>query len=275
MTAQNNIEHHNNQIQEYTGDRNSTTSLVLSSESMESMLKVAGVMAQGAATVPKHLQGNQSDCLAVTMQAMQWKMNPFAVAQKTHIVNGALGYEAQLVNAVLQSSGAIEGRFYYEYEGEGNGLKCRVGALPAGESEIQWGEWLAKSSVTTQNSPLWKTNPKQQLGYLQVKNWARQYAPGAILGVYTPDELENIDPIDVTSRSSVVTEKKDPITTTISDQQAEQVRAALPAAGMDEAAFCEMARISCIEELQTVRFEGALNHVMNIAAQSDQQEAEA
>ena len=44
--------------------------------------------------------------------------------------------------------------------------------------------------MTTKNSPLWKTNPKQQLGYLQVKNWARLYCPGAILGVYTPDEFE-------------------------------------------------------------------------------------
>ena len=46
------------------------------------------------------------------------------------------------------------------------------------------------SMITTKNSPLWKTNPKQQLGYLQVKNWARQYCPGAILGVYSDDELE-------------------------------------------------------------------------------------
>jgi len=46
------------------------------------------------------------------------------------------------------------------------------------------------ANVTTRNSPLWKTNPKQQLGYLQVKNWCRLFAPGAILGVYTPDELE-------------------------------------------------------------------------------------
>ena len=40
-------------------------------------------------------------------------MNPFAVAQKTHVVNGSLGYEAQLVNAVVQASGAIDGRFHY------------------------------------------------------------------------------------------------------------------------------------------------------------------
>ncbi|SPX63869.1 Uncharacterised protein [Leclercia adecarboxylata] len=40
--------------------------------------------------------------MAIIMQAMQWGMNPYAVAQKTHLVNGVLGYEAQLVNADLQ-----------------------------------------------------------------------------------------------------------------------------------------------------------------------------
>jgi RecT family len=169
-----------------------SAALVLSPDRMRSMFQFAEMMARGVATVPKHLQGNAADCLAVTMQATQWGMNPFAVAQKTHVVSGTLGYEAQLVNAVVQSSGAIKGRFHYEYKGTGDSLECRVGAVPRGETAIAWGMWLASKSVTTKNSPLWKVNPQQQLGYLQVKNWARLYAPGAILGVYSADELADI-----------------------------------------------------------------------------------
>lgn len=190
----------------------SASALMLSNESMDKLIRVAELMASGRATVPKHLQGSVGDCLAVSMQALQWGMNPFAVGQKTHIVNGALGYEAQLVNAVVQASGAIEGRFHYEYEGKSPAVMCRVGAIPRGEKEITWGEWLCESSVTTKNSPLWKTNPKQQLGYLQVKNWARQYAPGAILGVYTPDELENTLPRDMGTAEVVSAWTPDQIT---------------------------------------------------------------
>lgn len=167
----------------------STGSLVMDIAGMERIYALAETMAAGRATVPKHLQNNPADCMAVVMQAVQWGMNPYVVAQKTHLVNGTLGYEAQLVNAVVQSSGAIVGRFHYEYQGEGQTLSCRVGAVIAGEQEITWNEWLCIKQITTQNSPLWKTNPKQQLGYLQVKNWARAYKPGAILGVYTSDEL--------------------------------------------------------------------------------------
>lgn len=168
----------------------SSTGLVLSNDTMEKAFRMAELMASGKSTVPRHLQGSPADCMAVTLQALQWNMSPFAVAQKTHIVNGTLGYEAQLVNAVLQSTGAIVGEFEYEYQGTGNDLQCRVGAIPRGKGAIKWGEWLSIKDVTTKNSPLWKTNPKQQMGYLQVKNWARAFKPGAILGVYTPDELE-------------------------------------------------------------------------------------
>ncbi|MGG8087143.1 recombinase RecT [Klebsiella aerogenes] len=171
-----------------------TAAAIFSPEGMNQLVRFAELMAQSKATVPQHLAGKPADCLAVTMQAAQWGMNPFAVAQKTHIVNGTLGYEAQLVNAVVQRSGAIKGRFHYEYKGEGSSLECRVGAVIRGEQEITWNEWLCISSVTTKNSPLWKTNPKQQFGYLQVKNWARAHTPGAILGVYTPDELQDAQP---------------------------------------------------------------------------------
>jgi hypothetical protein len=214
----------------------STTGLILDNNSMDSMVRMAELMAGGRATIPVHLQKNTSDCLAVVSQAMQWRMNPFAVAQKTHVVNGALGYEAQLVNAVIQSSGVTLGRFVYEWFGpweaiigktkvidmpakEGkkayqfrvpdydmraeNGCGIRVSATLKGESEPRVLELLLVQA-SVRNSPLWATDPKQQLAYLAVKRWTRLFAPDVILGVYTPDELEEIrrEPIDVTPRAS-------------------------------------------------------------------------
>jgi hypothetical protein len=179
--------------------------LLMDFEKIRAMQDLAKIMAEAKVTVPAHLAGKAGDCLAVVMQATQWGMNPFAVAQKTHVVNGTLGYEAQLVNAVVQASGAIVGRFHYEYQGEGANVACRVGAVIRGEKEITWNEFLSAATVTTKNSPLWKTNPKQQLGYLQVKNWARAYAPGAILGVYSDDELEAMPARDM-GNAEVVTD---------------------------------------------------------------------
>jgi hypothetical protein len=175
----------------------SCNSMLMDPNVMDRLDRLAETMCSGKVTVPAHLRGSKGDCFAIAMQAAQWGMNPFAVAQKTHLVNGHLGYEAQLVIAVVQASGAINSEFSYEYRGDGDAMECRVGAVLRGNSAITWGEWLRLSSVTTRNSPLWKTNPKQQLGYLQAKNWARLYAPGAILGVYSADELESGGEIDM------------------------------------------------------------------------------
>ncbi len=180
-----------------------TKAAIFSPTGLQKLQAFAEVMAQGKATVPQHLAGKPADCLAIALQAAQWGMNPYAVAQKTHLVNGTLGYEAQLVNAVITSSTAVQGRFKYEYGGDWDkfkpgaanasnerGLCVRVGAMLRGETEITWGEPLYMEYVTTRNSPLWKTAPKQQLAYLAVKYWARLYCPDVILGVYTPDEFE-------------------------------------------------------------------------------------
>lgn len=189
--------------------RTSSLALITNDGNMTRLMSLAKMMASSKVTVPKHLQGSEGDCMAIIIQATNWGMNPFSVAQKTHLVNGVLGYEAQLVNAVIGESGAIVGGFEYEYRGEGLSLECRVGAVMRGKSAITWGQWLRNGDVTTRNSPLWKTNPAQQLGYLQVKNWGRQYAPGAILGVYTTDELEVVPMKDVTPQpeSSAPAEK--------------------------------------------------------------------
>jgi hypothetical protein len=176
--------------------------IMLNPDLLSQAMVMAESMATSKVTVPDHLKGNVGDCYAIVLQSLQWRMNPFVVAQKTHLVSGKLGYEAQLVNALVQASGHIQNTFKYEYRGEGANLECRVGATLKGDAEITWGEWLSFGSVTTKNSPLWKTNPRQQMGYLQVKNWTRLYLPAAILGVYSDDELMDApapaEPKDIT-----------------------------------------------------------------------------
>ena len=51
---------------------------------------------------------------------------------------------------------------------------------------------MAQAGV--RNSPLWEQDPRQQLAYLCTKRWARLHAPDVLLGVYTPDELQETAP---------------------------------------------------------------------------------
>jgi hypothetical protein len=209
----------------------SSIALLMDDRSMDKLMRVADMMASARATVPKHFRGNPGDCLAVCMQAATWNMNPFAVAQKTFLVgdSGTLGYEAQLVSAVINNSGAVKDRFHFEWYGpwervigkftvkrsekgeyrvpgwsmaDEEGCGIRVWATIKGETEPrELSLLLAQARV--RNSTLWADDPKQQLAYLAQKRWARLYAPDVILGVYTPDEFEQPAPVDM-GRADVV-----------------------------------------------------------------------
>ena len=180
-----------------------TAAAIFSPEGMNQLVRFAELMSQGKATVPKHLEGKPADCLAVTMQAAQWGMNPFAVAQKTHVVNGTLGYEAQFVNAVVSSSSLLATRLNYRWSGDWsnvNGktdkspnLTVTVSAVLKGEAEPRE-LTISMAQAGVRNSPLWEQDPRQQLAYLCTKRWARLHAPDVLLGVYTPDELQETAP---------------------------------------------------------------------------------
>ncbi|SSH66807.1 recombinase, RecT family [Klebsiella pneumoniae] len=180
-----------------------TAAAIFSPEGMDRLVRFATLMADSKATVPAHLAGKPADCLAVTMQAAQWGMNPFAVAQKTHVVNGTLGYEAQLVNAVVSSSNLLATRLNYKWDGDWSKVSGKTDKSPSltvtvwatlkGESEPRT-LTISMAQAGVRNSPLWEQDPRQQLAYLCVKRWARLHAPDVLLGVYTPDELQEVAP---------------------------------------------------------------------------------
>lgn len=181
-----------------------TSALVLDPAAMQNMVAFADFMCKAVITVPKHLQGNSGDCLAITMQAMQWGMNPFAVAQKTHLVNGNLGYEAQLVNAVIINRAPIIGRPDYQWFGDWSkvdGKTCKdpnigvtVSVVLKGENQPRVLDVSFAQVGTTRNSPNWVNDPKQQIAYLAIKKLSRLHFPDVILGVYTEDELQDNTP---------------------------------------------------------------------------------
>jgi hypothetical protein len=150
--------------------------------------------------VPKHLRGKPADCLAVLLQAKRWgDMDPFAVAQKTYFVNDGMGYEAQLVNAIICSRAPIKARPDYRWSGEGDKRRCEVSCTFIGEDKPKVFE-AKMETITTKNSPLWKQQPDQQLAYFALRAWARIHCPDILLGVYTPEERREM--IDVTPPDS-------------------------------------------------------------------------
>jgi hypothetical protein len=198
-----------------------SVAMMMDSTKLQALVTFAELMSKSSVTVPKHFQGKPADCLAICMQSTQWGMNPFAVAQKTHVTQGgALGYEAQLINAAVIGSGRLVGRPDFEFIGDWNkilgrveerksdsggkyyvaawpkadenGLGVIVSALIAGEAEPRKVQ-IMMSQAYPRFSTQWATDPQQQITYLAVRKFARRYLPEVILGVYTKDELMDAD----------------------------------------------------------------------------------
>lgn len=152
-------------------------------------LSLADIMAK-ASLIPEHLRNKPGDCLLIVMQAQRWGMDAVSVAQCTSVVRGKLCYEGKLVAAALYAMGAIDGRLRYDFSGSGDARKVTVTGRPRGTGADQIVEGTAKDWATSNDA--WKRQQDDMLVYRGTRQWARRYAPEALLGVYTPDEIEEV-----------------------------------------------------------------------------------
>lgn len=174
---------------------------MLAFQNMAEVVRFAEIMARGGVAVPKHLRDNPGACLAVTMQAARWEMDPFSVANNSYSVSDRLAYEAKLIAAVVNTRAPIRRRPDYSYDGTGDTRTCTVSVeMKDGSTKVYTTPPFGR--ITPKNSPLWKTDPDQQQGYFAIRSWARRYAPEVILGVYDRDELDLAEPRDVTPPST-------------------------------------------------------------------------
>lgn len=162
-----------------------------------------------------------SNCFLVVNQAVRWGLDPFAVAQCVSVVHGKLCYEGKLVSAVLQAKLAIN--LHHTFIGAGEEMRIYLSDQPITEEVIELlkpgyrrndmrifdgsvGEWKTAGNGT----PWTPKNFPRMLIYRGTRDWCRIYEPALMLGVYTPDEMEDLEDTsryqrarDVTPRTSL------------------------------------------------------------------------
>ena len=158
--------------------------------------------------------------MAIIMQSARWNLDVLMVAQSTFCVNGIIGYEAKLIQAIVKSNGNI--RFTGEYYGdwskiEGNTktqFSTKKGKYGDYNTETELPNWTHKDELNVgyrimghfpdgtseeldvplvtckpRHSTNWTLNPKQQIHYTGVKRWVRQFAPHLAAGVKDYDDV--------------------------------------------------------------------------------------
>lgn len=151
---------------------------------------IAYLMAGSDKAVRKHLRNNPGACFGIVIQAVEWGLSPYAVANKSYEVNDQLAYESQLIQAVILRRAPIKGRIRFTYEGEGDQRVCIASATPLDGSDPVEYRTPVLARITPKNSPLWKNDPDQQLAYFAGRSLCRRHFPDVLMGIYDVDEIE-------------------------------------------------------------------------------------
>jgi hypothetical protein len=154
-------------------------------------LQFANVMASSKTGVPAHLRGDTGACLRIVLQAAEWRMSPFGVADKSYFIKDKIAFESQLIHGVVEARAPLQKRLRPSYEGEGPERVCIVTGYIKGEVDPLIYRSPMFKDIPTKNSPLWKGDPDQQQWHYSVRAWARRFVPDVLLGIYSRDELED------------------------------------------------------------------------------------
>ena len=200
-------------------------------ENYGQVMEFSKAMSTCRAGIPQWLRGSVGDCLMICTRALRWGMDPFFVAEKSFALQNKggevrVGYESQLVHAVIEALAPLKGRLRHEFRGEGDDTVCVVYGTFKGEDKPHEyvSELLGKrvkdigvnDKGNFRGSPLWLTKPRVQLFYDASRDWARINCPDVLAGVYTRDELPDHEPIDKTPEPS----KSDALAQRLKDNKA-------------------------------------------------------
>lgn len=219
-----------NGLQLTRGSDTSGVQIFNSPELMERAFHLAKVMATSKSMVPADLR-NEGDCLGIVFDSYAWQLNPFAVARKAYNIKGRLSYESQVLAAAINNSPDIDGDFKYEWFGDWSKVRNKFKILKNSEGkEYRVPDWKMEdeeglgvrvtakkvyedtpitrevylSECQTRNSTLWAVDPQQQICYTAQFKWVRLHTPHILLGAYTKEEAENMEPKDITPQRQSV-----------------------------------------------------------------------
>lgn len=164
--------------------------------SLDEVVRFATLMAQSGPAVKRDFRDKTGICVALTLQALRWEMDPYALQRHATVINDVIAYEAKVLMAVVDRYSGLTRPLSYEHVGEGHDRRCICKGWRQGTPEDEPLLYMSPriGGITPKNSPLWKTDPDQQLAYYAGRGWARRHGGAALLGLYDAEEAAQIDP---------------------------------------------------------------------------------
>ena len=172
-------------------------------------LQRLGAMFAASDLVPKHYKNQIANCTIGIAAAIRLQIDPLMFLQKTYIVQGRPGMEAQLAIALVNSRGRLKTGLHYRLDGEGDDRGCVAWGVDKDTGETLEGHrvtirmarddgWYGdaegwKEGQNGKYRSKWYTLRDLMLTYRSATFFARVHRPESLLGFALLDELEDIE----------------------------------------------------------------------------------
>jgi hypothetical protein len=155
--------------------------------------------------LPPHLHNNAPVMAGILEIAARFNLSPFLLGSKTYVQGGRLCFESQAFGAILYASKLLLGRLRFEFQGEGDDMTCTVSGRFRDDPDVVYsatspplkqihpGTTQKDGKTFVKGSQLYEKDPEQQMAYFAQRRWARRHAPDIVMGMYTPEEIDEID----------------------------------------------------------------------------------
>lgn len=184
-------------------------------EQYNHLFKVAQQISSSS-IIPKHFQGNASNCFIALVRAEKMNIDPFWFMEQTYVVHGKLGVQAKLVIALINKSNIFKGRLVFELTGEDKNRSCICkGILRENGMEVsqevsyqmavkngwtapvpvyEWDESVKKKVKTSKTTPSkWDMLTDLMLQYRSASFLGNVYCPDVLGGMTVIEESETFN----------------------------------------------------------------------------------
>lgn len=173
--------------------------------------------------IPRDYQGNPSNCLIAVEMSARMNASPMMVMQHLFVVNGRPAWSSQWIVAMINQSRKYKTELQYEFGNapEDGGLSCYAWAIDQQGHRVEGPKITMKMAEAegwlNKNGSKWKTMPQVMIQYRAASFFGRKNCPDMIMGIYSREEVLEMDLDDPASAAEPGTVTVEPAGLTAED----------------------------------------------------------
>lgn len=197
-----------------TTEEQQTLPTVSTNAGLSNALKVAEELSKSD-IIPKEFQKKPANCLIAIQLANRLKTDPFMVMQNSNVIYGKPSFSSSFIIACINGSGKLLGSLKFELNEKET--KCRAWGIEKETGSKLYGptitmEMAQAEGWVSKNGSKWKTMPGLMLRYRAASFFGRLQCPEILNGIYSTEEMEDMQTISAGEVVDVFAEDNEPNT---------------------------------------------------------------